>query len=118
MEQLIVRKNAKGRGVYVPADRTRLFQDELLVEVPVIVWPQGKRPDRFAMKYAWHWRGGTFALALGIPSLMNHSETPNVGAVLDYSKLTIRFYALRFIQANEELTLDYGPDREKFKVLP
>merc|ERR1719272_2577315 len=49
-------------------------------------------------------------LALGVGSLFNHSESPNLSYILDSKTDTIRFYTCRAIDAGEELFIFYGED--------
>ena len=66
-------------------------------------------------------RDGHVALALGYGSLYNHSYQPNARCE-DVRPQTKRFVAIRDIQANEEITFNYGgtvdcQDPVGFKVL-
>jgi SET domain-containing protein len=47
------------------------------------------------------------AIALGLGSIMNHSDEPNCSFYYSKTKRTLTFYALRDIPAHEELTHDY-----------
>ena len=49
-------------------------------------------------------------LALGLGSLFNHSETPNVDFRRDGPNATIRYYAARDIEQGEELFIFYGSE--------
>jgi SET domain-containing protein len=48
------------------------------------------------------------AIALGLGSIMNHSDEPNCSFRFSKNRRTLTFYALRDIPAHEELTHDYG----------
>lgn len=48
------------------------------------------------------------ALALGLGSIMNHSDQPNSSYHFSKKNKTLSFFALRDIPAHEELTHDYG----------
>lgn len=48
------------------------------------------------------------ALALGLGSLFNHSDPPNVSFILDTSTDSIRFVTARDIELGEELCIFYG----------
>lgn len=48
------------------------------------------------------------ALALGLGSIMNHSDEPNCSYHFSKRNKTLSFFALRDIPAHEELTHDYG----------
>lgn len=48
------------------------------------------------------------AIALGLGSIMNHSDQPNCSYRFSKKRRTLSFYALRDIPPHEELTHDYG----------
>jgi tRNA-specific adenosine deaminase 3 len=48
------------------------------------------------------------ALALGLGSLFNHSETPNVSYTLDTSTESIRYTAAKLIKPDDEICIFYG----------
>lgn len=50
------------------------------------------------------------ALALGLGSIFNHSETPNVSYTLDPSSDSIRYTTTKPIDSQEELCIFYGHD--------
>ncbi|KAG6884061.1 hypothetical protein C0992_007092 [Termitomyces sp. T32_za158] len=58
--------------------------------------------------YTFKWADGRMALALGLGSLFNHSEQPNVSYVLDRSTESIRYTTVRDIAPDEELCIFYG----------
>jgi len=58
--------------------------------------------------YTFRWPDGRMALALGLGSLFNHSESPNVSYHLDTDSESIRYVAARTILADEELFIFYG----------
>lgn len=47
-------------------------------------------------------------LALGVASLFNHSDEPNLDYRIDKTRKIITFVAARDIKASEELTFYYG----------
>jgi len=50
---------------------------------------------------------GKAAVALGLTSLLNHSDKPNAEVRKDYEKGEIKLVALREILPGEEVTIDY-----------
>ena len=60
--------------------------------------------------YVYDWGDERVALALGYGSLYNHSERPNAYAEIDHVRNMIIIKALRRIEADEEVTLNYGED--------
>lgn len=59
-------------------------------------------------QYTFKWPDGRMALALGLGSLFNHSEQPNVTYSLDVATDSIRYTAVRDVQEGEELCIFYG----------
>ncbi|KAF5382635.1 hypothetical protein D9615_002940 [Tricholomella constricta] len=59
-------------------------------------------------EYTFTWTDGRMALALGLGSLFNHSEHPNVSYSLDTSTESIRYTTVRDIASDEELCIFYG----------
>jgi hypothetical protein len=50
------------------------------------------------------------AIALGLGTVLNHSNAPNVGVTFDQNPDRLDFYALRDIAPGEQLTHDYHYD--------
>ena len=61
-------------------------------------------------RYCFEWTKSHSALLLGYGSLYNHSYTPNVQYHFSYTAKQIFFRALRFINAGEELFVNYNGD--------
>ncbi|KAF8465213.1 cytidine deaminase-like protein [Russula ochroleuca] len=58
--------------------------------------------------YTFKWRDGRMALALGLGSLFNHSDSPNVSYSIDTSTESIRYTTVRAVEPDEELCIYYG----------
>jgi tRNA-specific adenosine deaminase 3 len=58
--------------------------------------------------YTFKWRDGRMALALGLGSLFNHSETPNVSYILDAFTDSIRYITAKLIEPGDEMCIFYG----------
>lgn len=58
--------------------------------------------------YTFKWKDGRMALALGLGSLFNHSDPPNLSYSLDTDTDSIIFTTVRDIQPEEELCFFYG----------
>ena len=58
--------------------------------------------------YLFKGRAGNMLLALGVGSLFNHSQKPNLDYRIDHDQLMIRYFAAREIMPEEELTIFYG----------
>ncbi|KAI0274210.1 cytidine deaminase-like protein [Russula aff. rugulosa BPL654] len=58
--------------------------------------------------YTFKWRDGRMALALGLGSLFNHSDSPNVSYSIDTATESIRYTTARAVDPDEELCIHYG----------
>ncbi|KAG9227349.1 hypothetical protein CCMSSC00406_0004112 [Pleurotus cornucopiae] len=58
--------------------------------------------------YTFKWKDGRMALALGLGSLLNHSEFPNTSYTINHSSDSITYTTSRQIAADEELCIFYG----------
>jgi hypothetical protein len=99
----------KGRGLVAGAD---IREDDLLEVAPVLPMRKdelGSRTDGI-YSYPFDWPDPPYieAFALGMISLLNHSEDPNAWFETDIPNRVIRLYALRDIRAGEEITINYG----------
>ncbi len=99
----------KGRGVFAIAP---IKKGSLIERVPVLLVPTKDLVDGpknpTLNTYFYQWTKKHFACCLGYGSLYNHSYTPNV--VFKYGRDTMTYRALRFIEAGEELTINYNGD--------
>lgn len=102
----------KGRGVFA---RESIPADTLIEVSPVLIVTNDEYKLHTLNKtifesYLFTWsRAGDYALALGLGSLFNHSDTgPNVSYVLDKANQCIRYSTKRPIKKNEELCIFYG----------
>ncbi|KAH9851569.1 hypothetical protein C2E23DRAFT_895739 [Lenzites betulinus] len=99
----------KGRGVYA----CREIPSQTLVEVsPVLLFTSEeyeKHGRHTALDhYTFKWRDGRMALALGLGSLFNHSQSPNVSYTTDSATESIRYITTRKVLQDEELCIFYG----------
>jgi len=98
-----------GTGVFA----SRSFEaDEVIEQCPVLVVP----PDHATRvstttlgDYVYEWEGG-YAVALGFGSLYNHSRTPAARYEMAYDLEEIHVVAVRPIEADEEITINYNGD--------
>jgi len=98
----------KGRGVFA---QKQFVKDEMIERAPVIILPthQEQFLDQTVLKdYYYQWDETTSALALGFGSLYNHSYTPNAHYVRKHAEAILVFIALRTIEADEEITVNYN----------
>jgi SET domain-containing protein len=103
--------DGKGRGVVA----TRAIKRGKLVEAgPVIPMKKKDRLDRSTVlsHYPFEWNDPPYihAFPLGFAGLLNHSDTPNCKIESDVKGGVLCIYALRNIEAGEELVWNYGID--------
>ena len=110
------RKGFGGRGVFA---RRPIAEGAIIERVPVLLIPREQvfdksnvaRPDCRLSWYVYEWgeqQGQEcVAVALGYGSLYNHSYRPNAIYRME-SPDAIEFVAIRHIEANEEVTLNYN----------
>ncbi|KAI0357389.1 hypothetical protein OH77DRAFT_1422243 [Trametes cingulata] len=99
----------KGRGVYA----SREIPPQTLIEVsPVLLFSaeEYEAHGRHTVldHYTFKWRDGRMALALGLGSLFNHSQRPNVSYTIDSTTESIRYVTTRRVMPDEELCIFYG----------
>lgn len=110
-----------GRGVF--AGR-RFDEGEEIEAAPVLTVPADVK-DHLDWTPLWgyyfEWRDGAVGVALGFGSLYNHSWEPNARYDQDFDADIVRFTALRAIEPDEEITINYtgSPDgRDELWFVP
>lgn len=103
----------RGRGVYA----ARPFgAGEVVEECPVVLFRKPYAALHKELKtivFYWEMPGGAaaaHALALGYGSLYNHANPSNLRYETGGEALILRVVAVREIQADEELTINYNAD--------
>ncbi len=99
----------RGRGVFAAVD---IAEGTLIEECPVVVVPPAEvaHLGETALRdyyFVWGGTGDGAAIALGYGSFYNHARDPNAMYVRKHEALTIAFFALRRIEAGEEITVSY-----------
>lgn len=99
--------NGKGRGVFA---KKHFGTGEVIEQAPVIIiqheqWELIEKTTFYNYCYDW---GDDAALALGYGSLYNHSYYPNAIYVKKYEDASVEFVALRDIEPDEEITINYN----------
>lgn len=108
----------KGRGVVTLQE---IKKGDLIERSPVLIIPHRDRAavdPTIIFTYVFMWEPATVeqdlykhegrsAVALGFTSLLNHSYTPNANFRRHIDELMIDIWALRDIEAGEEITIDY-----------
>ncbi|KAG0055191.1 hypothetical protein BGZ83_009367 [Gryganskiella cystojenkinii] len=100
----------KGRGIVT----RKPIPSRTVIDIsPILLFPAGEYTAHGQYTqldhYTYRWQGG-MALALGLGSMFNHSNKPNVGFQRDFANKVIRYTTLREIKENEELCISYGPN--------
>ena len=109
----------KGRGVF--ASR-RIQAGDIIEEAPVIVLPGAEieHLERTVLQdyyFLWGADEKDAAILLGLCSLCNHSYQPNTVFLPCPETRTIRFVALRDIEAGEEVTTNYNGNPDNLKLV-
>ncbi len=107
----------KGRGVF--ASRP-IGKGAIIEQVPVVLVPaQEIYTDKISTTladYVFNWGNGEVAIALGYGSLYNHSYRPNAAYAAKGRQSQI-YSALRDIEADEEITVNYnGSPKDRTKL--
>ena len=107
--KLAVRRSRLHRWGVFALETIRRY--ELLEEAPYFaVAKEELTGSPICEAYSYWLSDDTSLLAMGCAGLYNHSFEPNADFELDRINEVIRHYALRDIEAGEELTLDYGEE--------
>jgi SET domain-containing protein len=83
---------------------------DIIEECPVLIVPASEKPflvETALADYYFRWDDDA-ALALGYGSLYNHSYKPNATFELHPKKQVIGIVAWLYIEANEEVTINYN----------
>lgn len=101
---------AAGRGVFATK---RFARGEVVCRNPVLLLDQEdwrRCQDTILDDYVYRWpeEGRPRAVSLGVGSLFNASDAPNVDVEIDVAAKTLIFRAIRPVEPGQELVLDYG----------
>ena len=69
-----------------------------------------KKTELYNYYFDWDEEERSGAIALGYGSLYNHAYLPNAEYILDKKFNRLEFYAIRDIEAGEEITINYNGD--------
>ncbi|SJL07375.1 uncharacterized protein ARMOST_10722 [Armillaria ostoyae] len=99
----------KGRGIYA----SRFIAKRTLVEIsPILLFSKEEYESHgrhtVLDHYTFKCQDGRMALALGLGSLFNHADPPNVTYEIDLATDSIRYTTVRDIVPGEELCIFYG----------
>lgn len=105
-------ETARGRGVFA----TRIIHPgEVLEYAPVLILDsfESQLIRRTSLyNYFFQWGKDSTAIVLGFGSMYNHSQTPNARHIREFENMRIRFVALKKIQHDEEIFVNYLSDYE------
>ncbi len=109
MENLIIRKSeGKGNGVF----SNKSFKKGQTIEVAPLILVPAKEFELIKKTklyfYYFEYSNSHFAIALGYGSLYNHSYTPNARYLYDYKNKTLIYKAIKNIDKNEEILINYN----------
>jgi hypothetical protein len=104
-----------GRGVFASK---KIYQGDIIEVCPVIVMKPGEMEllDQTTLyDYYFLWEDDdielkTCAIALGLGSMYNHAAPSNADYQMDMEHTTIDIFAVRDIEAGEEITINYHGD--------
>lgn len=108
----------KGRGVFAPRNLSR---GTLLEESPILVIPaeEYQKYTRHTLfedyVFTWDRSNGSYALALGLGSLFNHDDSPNVRFELDRKAQTIHYITSRGMPASAK---PLSSEKPQFTIFP
>ena len=101
-----------GRGVFTGAP---IKKGDMIEVCPVIVMKEGEMAvldttTLYDYYFLWGDDQKQCAIALGFGSLYNHSAPSNADYFMEFEELFIEIYAVRNIDAGEEITINYNGD--------
>ena len=97
-----------GRGVFALVD---MAKGSIVDRGHLLVLPEHE-PEEGSLigQYVFEFSSRRNCVLLGLVSLCNHDEQPNVEVEIDTETLTYRLIAVRPLRRGEELLVDYGSD--------
>jgi len=98
-------KKIRGKGRAVIAQKT-FRKGAVVMEQEILPFPHDEPIGEFLDNYIYEC-GGVHYLCLGMGSLLNHSNTPNLSYALRKKQMKLFFYADMHIKKGDELTIDY-----------
>jgi SET domain-containing protein len=99
-----------GRGMFATR---KILKGELVERAPVIFlnekqWPTAAKTILSDYGFDWGERDEHASIALGYVSIYNHSYTPNAQLEQMLDELMMEVVAIKDIEANEEITINYN----------
>lgn len=106
----ILQVESKGRGVF---SDIKLSQGSTIEDSPILLIHSLDTPlveKTNLVNFIYNWKSGESAIGLGYASLYNHSDNPNAEFVKNFDTQMIKIKALRNLNRDEEITIDYRLD--------
>lgn len=94
----------KGKGCFA---KCKIATNFAIEKAHVVIVPSDSLSDELAA-YAFDWGTKTAAIALGMGSIFNHSQNPNVDYHMENG--SIYFITQKPVAKGDELTINYGED--------
>ncbi|MFP5385529.1 MAG: SET domain-containing protein-lysine N-methyltransferase [Bacteriovoracia bacterium] len=116
MRTIIKRDPIKGRGVYA----LQLITKGELIETCELIILDLEHVQDDLEGYVYQYSKRKAAVALGSGSLYNHSDSSNCIFYFNYRKKQLLFKACKDIEPGQEITINYGYDRQskkKFNII-
>ena len=100
------------RGVFCA---TSIPEGSIIEICPVLKLPPEdmellKKTTLYNYYFIWEEDEKSGGIALGYGSIYNHSYQPNARYLVDFEALTLEIFAIRDIEAGEEITFNYNGD--------
>ena len=106
----IMQVEEKGRGVF---SDTKITQGSPVENSPILLIYAFDTPlveKTNLINFIYNWKNGETAIGLGFASLYNHSNNPNAEFIKNFETQMIEIRALKDLEENEEITIDYRLD--------
>lgn len=111
----VLKSNIDGIGVF---SKENIFEGEIIEVCPIILLSNEDITyvdNTKLYNYYFNWEKNQIAIGLGYGSLYNHSYEPNAIYIKDYNNKQIIIKALKNINKNEEIFVNYNgnPDNKE-----
>lgn len=109
----ITESDIHGRGVFTSSE---IAEGSLLEICPVIIIPELELDTIHSTVlhdyyYYWGEEEKEGCIVLGFGSVYNHSSMPNAECVPDYDNGTFSYFAIKNIEAGDEIMVNYNGDK-------
>jgi len=108
------------KGIRAVLAREAIKKDSVIEACPVIIFPNSELKyieKTIINSYEYVWDDKHDCVVLGYGSIYNHSYTPNAYFTKNYENKTMDYIALRDIEKDEEITVNYNGDPDDYEKL-